>query len=81
MASIFSLNQRLYLDFTFKGKRCRERTGLPDSEQNRRKLKQYCERMEAQTTLGQFDFCKAFPNSPRFDYFANQAKRDGRAEE
>ena len=76
MASIFSLNQRLYLDFTFKGKRCRERTGLPDSEQNRRKLKQYCERMEAQITLGQFDFCKAFPNSPRFDYFANQAKRE-----
>ncbi|MGL4716419.1 MAG: tyrosine-type recombinase/integrase [Aeromonas sp.] len=76
MASIFSLNQRLYLDFTFKGKRCRERTGLPDNEQNRRKLKHYCERLEAQITLGQFDFCKTFPNSPRCDYFSNQAKRE-----
>lgn len=76
MASIYSLNQRLYLDFTFKGKRCRERTGLPDNEQNRRKLTHYCERLEAQITLGQFDFCKTFPNSPRCDYFANQARRE-----
>ncbi|MCK0188168.1 DUF3596 domain-containing protein [Aeromonas hydrophila] len=41
MATVYSLNQLLYLDFCFKGKRCRERTGLPDTSQNRHKLKQY----------------------------------------
>lgn len=76
MATVYRQNEHLYLDFCFKGKRCRERTGLPDNEQNRRKLNQYCERLEAQITLGQFDFCKTFPNSPRCDYFAKQAARE-----
>lgn len=76
MATVYSLNQLLYLDFCFKGKRCRERTGLPDTSQNRHKLKQYCERLEAQITLGQFDFCKTFPNSPRCAYFTKLAERE-----
>ena len=76
MASVFVRNGILYLDFRFKGHRCRERTGLPDNELNRRKLGQYCERMEAQITLGQFDFCKTFPNSSRCEVFSRQALRE-----
>ena len=37
MATIYAHRDVLYLDFRFKGQRCRERTGLPDSELNRRK--------------------------------------------
>lgn len=47
MTSIFVQNEILYLDFQFKGKRCRERTGLPDSDFNRRKLEKFCKRMDA----------------------------------
>jgi len=78
MASIFAQNNILYLDFRFMGKRCRERTGLPDNEGNRRRLKGFCERMQAQITLGQFDFCKTFPNSPRCEYFTDLARRHKR---
>ena len=69
MTSIFVQNEILYLDFQFKGKRCRERTGLPDSEFNRRKLEKFCKRMDAQimriliyvnTDSGQYEH-PAFP--------------------
>ena len=76
MATIYTTRDVLYIDFRHKGKRCRERTGLPDTELNRRKLLQFCERMEAQIVLGQFDFCKTFPNSPRCDYFHQLAHRE-----
>ena len=76
MATIYTTRDVLYIDFRYKGKRCRERTGLPDTELNRRKLLQFCERMEAQIVLGQFDFCKTFPNSPRCDYFHQLAHRE-----
>lgn len=76
MATIYTTRDVLYIDFRHKGKRCRERTGLPDTELNRRKLQQFCERMEAQIILGQFDFCKTFPNSPRCAYFHQLAHRE-----
>lgn len=76
MASIYAVRGTLYLDFRFKGMRCRERTGLPDNEANHRKLQQFCQRMEAQITLGQFNFCKTFPNSVRCDYFQKLAHRE-----
>ena len=45
MATIYTTRDVLYIDFRYKGKRCRERTGLPDTELNRHKLLQFCERM------------------------------------
>ena len=53
----------LYLDFFFKGKRCREQTNLPDSTGNRKKLCKILERIEAEITLGTFDYFRYFPNS------------------
>nr|WP_321270565.1 tyrosine-type recombinase/integrase [uncultured Tolumonas sp.] len=76
MTSVFVQNDILYLDFQFKGQRCRERTGLPDSDFNRRKLEKFCKRMDAQITLGQFDFCKTFPNSTQCEYFHKIAHRE-----
>ncbi len=76
MPTIYARQDVLYIDFRYKGQRCRERTGLPDDELNRRKLAQFCQRMEAQITLGQFDFCKTFPNSPRCEVFKQLAHRE-----
>ena len=53
----------LYLDFFFQGKRCREQTNLPDSTGNRKKLRKILERLEAEITLGTFDYSRYFPNS------------------
>jgi integrase len=53
----------LYLDFFFKGKRCREQTNLPDSTGNRKKLCKILERIEAEITLGTFDYVRYFPKS------------------
>lgn len=76
MATIYAQKDVLYIDFRYKGQRCRERTGLSDNELNRRKLTQFCQRMEAQIVLGQFDFCKSFPNSPRCESFKQLEHRE-----
>ena len=48
MASINSRNGKLYLDFRYKGKRCREQTLLKDNAVNRRKTKNLLARIEAE---------------------------------
>jgi len=60
----------LYLDFFFQGKRCREQTNLPDSTGNRKKLCKILERIEAEITLGTFDYSRYFPNSKFALHFA-----------
>jgi len=53
----------LFFDFRYKGKRCREQTLLKDTPANNKKLKQVLERIEAEITLGSFDYATYFPNS------------------
>ena len=53
----------LFMDFRFRGIRCREQTALTDTPANRKKLKVILQRIEAEITLGQFDYAKYFPNS------------------
>lgn len=55
----------LFIDFRFKGERCREQTALPDTPANRKKLEKVAERIEAEISLGTFDYTKYFPNSKR----------------
>ena len=43
---------------------------------NRHKLKQYCERLEAQITLGQFDFANLPKQPARCGYFTKLAERE-----
>lgn len=54
---------KLYLDFRYGGKRCREQTDLPDTRANRKRLEQVARRIEAEMTLGTFDYAATFPNS------------------
>lgn len=54
---------RLYIDFRFNGIRCREQTAMNDTLSNRRVLHKLIDKMNAELTLGVFDYGKTFPNS------------------
>ncbi|TRW48921.1 site-specific integrase [Aliidiomarina halalkaliphila] len=60
---------KLYLDFRYRGQRFREQTALNDTKANRRKVQLLLERIEAEITLGTFDYARHFPNSPRAEKF------------
>lgn len=54
---------KLFLDFHYRNKRCREQTALDDSKANRRKLEAALKKIEAEILLGIFDYTKSFPGS------------------
>ncbi|MCC6142383.1 MAG: site-specific integrase [Candidatus Hydrogenedentes bacterium] len=60
----------LYLDFFYRGKRCREQTALPETPSNRKKLEKILERIEFEIKLGTFDYAKFFPSSHMAAKFA-----------
>jgi len=59
----------LFFDFRYKGIRCREQTLLKDTLANRKKLNQVLDRIEAEITLGSFEYATYFPNSPNAKKF------------
>ncbi|HCF7642453.1 TPA: DUF3596 domain-containing protein, partial [Pseudomonas aeruginosa] len=63
-------NEKLFFDFTYLDKRCREQTTLPDTPANRKKLEKILERIEAEITLGSFDYATYFPQSSKVQEFA-----------
>lgn len=72
MGSIRTLQslQKLFFDFRWKGKRCREYTSLDDTPANRKKLEKILERIEVEIKLGTFDYAKFFPGSRMAAKFA-----------
>ncbi|MDZ7811324.1 MAG: DUF3596 domain-containing protein [Arhodomonas sp.] len=69
---------KLLFDFRYQGKRCREQTALDDTPANRKKMKKILERIEAEITLGTFEYERYFPESPNAAPFA--ARRRGEPE-
>ena len=65
MASIRSRRGKLFVDFRYMNMRCRETTNLTDTPANRKKLAKIIEKMEAEITLGIFDYGAYFPKSER----------------
>ena len=65
MAKLSSRNdtKSLYFDFTFQGKRYREKTNLNDTKVNRRRLQKKLDQINAELLTGQFDYLNHFPNS------------------
>ena len=57
----------LIVDFVFMGQRCRETTNLLDTPANRKKLEKIIRKMEAEITLGIFDYKAYFSKSQRAD--------------
>lgn len=69
MASINSRSGKLYIDFRYKGIRCREQTLLADSQVNERKLNRLLKQIDADIRLGCFVYSEYFPDSPRAKKF------------
>lgn len=55
--------KKLYLDFHYKGVRCREYTALEDSVRNRKQVQALMDKIVAEIAVGVFDYIKYFPNS------------------
>lgn len=78
MASIRSRDGKLFFDFYYRGKRCRELTLLKETPSNKKKLSQVLRKIEAEIALGTFQYSRYFPNSPRvaeFDELDRQTRR------
>ena len=71
MASVSRRSGHLVVDFRYRGIRCRERTGMSDTPQNRRKLQRLMPRMEAEILLNTFEYAHYFPASPRVRQFCD----------
>ncbi|WP_269620640.1 site-specific integrase [Zhongshania sp. BJYM1] len=56
---------RLFFEFRYMGKRCREQTMLPDTPANRSQMEKALKKIEAAITLGQFNYLEYFPQSRR----------------
>jgi integrase len=54
---------KLFLDFRYQNRRCREQTSLNDVPANRKKLVMLLQKIEAEILLGSFDYAQYFPNS------------------
>ena len=60
----------LFLDFRYRGKRCREQTLLPDTPSNRARLKRLADKIQRSIAQGTFSYGDYFPDSPRCIEFA-----------
>lgn len=58
-------NGKLFFDFRYKGKRCRETSSLDDTPANRRRMQKVARKIEAEITLNTFEYRRYFPNSSR----------------
>ena len=65
---------KLFFDFRYRGERCREQTALDDTPANRRKARQVLERIEAEITLGTFDYARYCQNSAQAAQLAQKAQ-------
>lgn len=63
-------NNLLFLDFYYRGIRCREQTALADTAENRRRVQTLMNRIEKEIRQGSFDYAATFPNSPKAERFA-----------
>ncbi len=60
----------LFIDFRYKGIRCREQTALPDNATNQKKVQKVLDRIEADMAAGTFEYRRYFPtskNAVKFD--------------
>lgn len=67
-------NQMLFIDFYYRGTRCREQTALTDTAENRRKVQTLLNRVEKEIAQGTFDYATTFPSSPRAAQFSGPAR-------
>ncbi len=59
----------LFIDFRYRGIRCREQTALPESAANRKKVQKVLDRMDSEIAAGTFDYRRFFPESKNAEKF------------
>ncbi|MAA75541.1 MAG: site-specific integrase [Salinisphaeraceae bacterium] len=74
MSSIRSNAGLLFFDFRYQGKRCREYTRLRDTAPNRKRMQKVLDKIDAEITLGSFDYSQYFPGSKNAEKFAAEVK-------
>ncbi|HDK37787.1 MAG TPA: site-specific integrase [Thiolapillus brandeum] len=62
----------LFMDFRYKGRRCREQTMLSDNKTNRKKLQRILDKIESEIDAGNFVYSQYFPNSKNLKHFESQ---------
>jgi integrase len=60
---------RLFIDFVFRGQRCRESLHLADTRENRSKAEALRKKLEAELALNTFEYASYFPRSKRLSRF------------
>src|SRR3546814_74428 len=70
-------NGLLFLDFYYRGVRCREQTALPATTENRRRVQSLMNRISKEIKQGMFDYAATFPGSPKAAQFAVPALPHG----
>jgi integrase len=68
---------RLFLDFRWRGVRCREFTELTDTPENRRRCTALLRIIKGEIALGTFDYRRHFPNGTRLATFYPEVARSG----
>ena len=67
--SVRSKSGKLFLDFRWRGRRCREFTGLDDTKENRQRAAAFLKVIQGQIALGTFDYRTHFENGARLAEF------------
>jgi integrase len=70
MASFHSKDGYLYIDFRWRGLRCRETTRLRDSPENRTQVRRIVREIDGEIAARTFDYLKWFPEGRRAALFA-----------
>jgi integrase len=65
MSSLRSQRGRLFLDFRWKGLRCREWAGSSDTPANRAAAKKLLRQIDGEIAAGSFDYAKHFPKGSK----------------
>lgn len=75
MGSLSPRNGVLWFDFRYQDRRCRETSRLPDTPANRRTCETALKKIEAEITLGRFDYCRWFPGGAKVATFQEMEER------
>lgn len=70
--SVRDINGKVYVDFTYLGKRIREPSGLDWNEKNAKKVREQLDKIIVAIKSGTFRFAKVFPNSKKAKYFTEK---------
>lgn len=71
MSNIREKRGRLFFDFRYQGKRCREYTKLSDTPANRKKMQKVLDKIEQEIATGSFDYARYFPGSKNASVFSS----------